>query len=279
MKFFTNLPKTKFTSTIGTFIISDFFTYLNIEGSFIEESSVTVDNKTTLIEAANKIYSDPNSFWAFVAANNTVNPFNLLADNSVDYTQTIENHISFVLFPDNVAVTGGSAFPIGSLIFPYTSNTGPSFSYGYTGNYDLQGAYALILQTSFYDGFMTIGSQYNSVQNFITLGDTRDHVVVVQKNTDGSYSWAGEYYAAYKKAATQKIESITTPADAKVIYKEAQSSNTTIDELLPSSPPISGATVATTLQQDLDTTNTNIQAYVPSQLGKVQSSFITAKYI
>jgi hypothetical protein len=33
MKFFDNLPKTRFTSTIGNFLISDFFTYLNIEGN------------------------------------------------------------------------------------------------------------------------------------------------------------------------------------------------------------------------------------------------------
>jgi hypothetical protein len=279
MKFFDNLPKTRFTSTIGNFLISDFFTYLNIEGNSIQEASINVDNKTTLIEASVSTYSDVNSFWAFVAANNTVNPFTLLADNAFGYIQTIENHISFVLFPSENAVTGGIAFPVGSLVFPYTSNTGPSFAYGYTGNYDLNGPYALVLSSSFYDGFMTIGAQYNSNQNFITTGLTRDHVTIVKKNDDGSYSWGGDWYTAYQKPATQKIKYITNKLNANVIYKEAQSSNITIDELLPESQPISGVTVGTTVQQDLDVTSTNIQAYIPSQLGLVQSSFITAKYI
>ena len=30
MKFFNNLPKTTFTTSIGNFVISDFFTYLDI---------------------------------------------------------------------------------------------------------------------------------------------------------------------------------------------------------------------------------------------------------
>jgi hypothetical protein len=87
MKFFTNLPKTTFSSTIGSFTISDFFTYLDIESAFIEEGTVTIDNKTTLVEAAATVYQDPNSFWAFVAANNTVNPFDLLADNATDFAE------------------------------------------------------------------------------------------------------------------------------------------------------------------------------------------------
>ena len=82
MKFFKNLPKTSFASLSGDFIISDFFTYLDVNRNEIDISTVNIDNKTTLIEAAYVVYTDVNSFWAFVAANQTVNPFDLLSGNS-----------------------------------------------------------------------------------------------------------------------------------------------------------------------------------------------------
>lgn len=278
MKFFTNLPKTTFSSTIGSFTISDFFTYLDIESAFIEEGTVTIDNKTTLVEAAATVYQDPNSFWAFVAANNTVNPFDLLADNATDFAEIEQNKISFLLFPNATDVTGGSAFTEGSLIFPYASNTGACYLYGYTGNYDISGAYAIIENSSYYDGYMTIGTQYNTATPFISVATGPEQLVVVQKNSDGTYTWQGVFYAKNKKQSGNKIEFITNPEDAKVIYKEAVSSNITIDELLAESTPIAGATVATTAQQNIDTISKTIQAYVPSKLGFIQSSFVTTKY-
>lgn len=278
MKFFTNLPKINFSSTIGTFSISDFFTYLDVEAAGVEEGSFTVDNKTTLVEAAATIYQDPNSFWAFVAANNTINPFDLLEDNATDFAEIEQNKISFILFPNANDVTGGSAFPAGSLIFPYTSNTGACYLYGYTGNYDINGPYAIIQSSSYYDGYVTIGSQYNTAVPFINVGTGAEQVVVVQKNSGGTYSWSGVFYATNKKPASNKIEYITNPNDAKVVYREATTANITIDELLPESTPIAGATVATTVQQNIDTISKNIQAYVPSELGFIQASFVTTKY-
>ena len=82
MKFFNNLPKTTFSTTLGNFNISDFFTYLDVDKTQVDETTVAVDDKTTLVEAAHNVYKDVNSIWAFVAANNTINPFDLVAPNS-----------------------------------------------------------------------------------------------------------------------------------------------------------------------------------------------------
>ena len=49
MKFFSNLPKTTFESSIGTFTISDFFTYLDVDNTFIDEATVEIDDKSTLV--------------------------------------------------------------------------------------------------------------------------------------------------------------------------------------------------------------------------------------
>ena len=61
MKFFNNLPKTTFTTSIGNFVISDFFTYLDITKKQLDTNTISVDDKTTLIEASYQTYTDTNN--------------------------------------------------------------------------------------------------------------------------------------------------------------------------------------------------------------------------
>jgi hypothetical protein len=137
MKFFKNLPKINFTSSIGTYSISDFFTYLDVEHAPINEGTINIDDKTTLIEASYKFYNDTNTLWAFVAANNVINPFDLLAPNTITFQKSIVGKINLTLFDDPDDVTGGIALPVGSILLPSIGNIGPSYSYGFTGNYNL----------------------------------------------------------------------------------------------------------------------------------------------
>jgi hypothetical protein len=280
MKFFTNLPKTTFTSTVGDFIISDFFTYLDVDNTQVQEAAVPIDDKTTLVEAAATVYQDPNSLWAFVAASNTINPFTLLDINSFLFTKNTEDKINLTLLPSPTAVTGGTAFPSGSLIVPYSSNTGYTFTSGYTGDFDINGPFAVIEQTSFYDGNMVISGQVGGTQDFIVVGATSEHVTVLQKNFDGSFTWAGSYYTGNKKAYSNKVVYQTLSKDGKKIFKELVSSNPTIDEYLPISTPISGLTtyVPTTALDNVDDQVKEVQAYIPAQIGLIQSSFVTATY-
>jgi len=282
MKFFNNLPKTVFTSSIGDFRISDFFTYLDVERTTIEEGTITIDNKTTLLEAAYTVYTDSDSFWAIVAANNVINPFFLLEDNASIYSKNNEEKINMTLFPTAGATTGGVAFPVGSIVLPYIGNTGPAYNYGSTGNFKLNGPFALIEETSFYDGSMVIGPQRGGTGPFIRVNATQDLVAVIQLNSDGSYSSAGNYYTADKTSYLNKTISVSTPQDAKIIYKQPKSSNITIDEELemvtPGDPSLLAIETTVSVKQYIDTVSKTLQAYVPSQLGLVQSSFITTKY-
>jgi hypothetical protein len=282
MKFFNNLPKTVFTSSIGDFRISDFFTYLDVERTTIEEGTITIDNKTTLLEAAYTVYTDSDSFWAIVAANNVINPFFLLEDNASIYSKNNEEKINMTLFPTAGATTGGVAFPVGSIVLPYIGNTGPAYNYGSTGNFQLNGPFALIEETSFYDGSMVIGPQRGGTGPFIRVNATQDLVAVIQLNSDGSYSSAGNYYTADKTSYLNKTISVSTPQDAKIIYKQPKSSNITIDEELemvtPGDPSLLAIETTVSVKQYIDTVSKIVQAYVPSQLGLVQSSFITTKY-
>lgn len=280
MKFFTNLPQTNFESTIGTFSIANFFTYLDVAATQVQEAPVTLDDKTTLIEASSMVYGDPNSLWAFVAANNTVNPFKLLSTNSYIFSENSADKINLILLPGATAVTGGTAFPVGSIILPYEGNTGATFLLGSTGNFNINGPFAIIEQSSFYDGNMVIGAQQNTTQNFIVVGATSERVTVIARSLTGGYSWAGSYYTGNKKKYSNKVVAQTLVKDAKTIYKELISSNPTIDDYLPSPPPVLGTTayVSTTASEQVDNADNQIQAYIPSQLGTIQASFVTAKY-
>jgi hypothetical protein len=287
MKFFKNLPKTSFASLSGDFIISDFFTYLDVNRNEIDISTVNIDNKTTLIEAAYVVYSDVNSFWAFVAANQTVNPFDLLAPNNTLYAQQNKDRINLILFPDLGDTDGGVAFPVGSILTPYVGNTGASYEYGSTGDFDVNGPFAIVEASSFYDDNMIIGPQYGGT--FITVTGTGPHITVIQKNVDGSYTWAGSYYASNKKSAASRVFEIAKPTQALSIYKEIVSGNSTIDSALPEAIPVPDSpanavpeaivgSVNYNVQQTVNNIPKQIQAYVPSQLGFVQSSFVTTKY-
>jgi hypothetical protein len=215
MKFFNNLPKTTFTTTIGDFVISDFFTYLDVTKKQLDTNSISVDDKTTLIEASYQTYTDTNNFWTFLSANKTINPFDLLSLNSFLFSKNNADKINLTLLPSPGAVTGGSAFPIGSIIVPATGNTGASYTFGYTGNFNINGQFALIESTSYYDGNMIIGTQYGGTGPFITVAGTAENVTVLQKNQDGSFTWAGSYYTGNKKLYSDEIKSQRTVAEAE----------------------------------------------------------------
>ena len=281
MKFFSNLPKTSFPSTIGTFTISNFFTFLDVENIFLDKSEIVVDNKSTLVEAAYNTYTDPNTIWSFLAANETINPFDLLAENTVLFEEESQQKINFLLFSTQGATTGGSAFPIGSIVVPYVGNTGSTSSYGSTGNFDINGAFTRIQNASFYDGNMISGKQFGGTGSFITTGTTYDQVVVLNQSSDGSYSWGGVFYTSNKTAAPDVVVYVEDVEDAKTVIKQQNSSNLTVDELLDSestSPVSFSATEVITAKQFVDNTSKTIKAYTTNTLGTLRSSFITAKY-
>jgi hypothetical protein len=278
MKFFSNLPKTTFESSIGPFTVSDFFTYLDVENVFVDTGSFNTDNKTTLIEAAAMLYNDPDTFWSFVVANDMINPFDLLAENVTQFIEDNKEKITLVLYSDPFVTPSPAVFPVGSLIVPSVANSGACYSMGSTGNFTLNGPFAVVEQTSFYDGNMTISIQYGTTTDFITVSGSPEKVTAIQKNEDGSYSWGGNWYALDKVAATDKVVAITSKEDGKIIYKRGTGSKLTPDEEVQKSPALAGATAAVTATQFVQNQSKTIDAYTQSELGFVQASFVAAKY-
>jgi hypothetical protein len=281
MKFFENLPKTSFETTIGTFEISDFFTYLDVENAPIQESNISIDSKTTLLEAAATTYQDPDSFWAIVAANNVINPFTLVESNVNIFTNANKNNTCFVLSINNATldILGPNlAFPIGSLIFPYIANSGTATFYGSTGSYNMNGAMAVIVDSSYYDLTMT-ASIVTGGNNFLIKNAP---ITIIPLKSDGTYDVPYNRFVTSNQTANTKIVKQVNKTDGKTIYKNyrALDGEPTLDTILPQSTPLGGVVPYTiyTAEQEITTASKNIQAYVPKQLGLIQSSFVATKY-
>jgi len=280
MKYFENLPKRNFESSIGNFEISDFFTYLDNSSVIIDKSNVEIDSKTTLLEASYAVYNDPNSFWLFLAANNTVNPFTLLATNTNIFITENEGKINMGIV-SNPAGSTGLAFPEGTIVVPYIANTGDSASYSSIGNFSLDGPLTLVEDTSFYQRQMIIKDQKGGT--FISPnGLTGSSIVVITPILGGTYSIQKLLYPTNPKKSidtTIKVELSEEGFIEEYSYSDKYSSSKS-KSAPPPSLDFSGVTgsTETTALQSIELSSKNIPAYVQSQVGLLKSLFVAAKY-
>ena len=94
MNYSSSLPKISFESSIGSFTIASFYSFYEYEPSSLNLTETYVDNRTTLTELSQKIYKDDNSMWLFLIANQTTDPFSLLAQNPTNETEKTVNNIT-----------------------------------------------------------------------------------------------------------------------------------------------------------------------------------------
>lgn len=283
MKYFENLPKKSFTSSIGDFTISDFFTYLDPNLGNIDETPVTVDSKTTLLEAAYSTYGDLNSFWMFVSANETINPFTLLAPNTTIFLSQNEAKTSLELV-DSVSGVTNYAFPKGSLIAPYVANSGGSYSYSSVGNFNLNGPLSIIESVSYFKGTMIIKDQRGATYSFINQnGATGSQVVIIYPTEGGTYAIQTPLFPTKTKSAVKEIVEIDVLEGGTIeeFYGDLLSPTKTKSSSTTSAPAtINGLTTGTqiTATKALELQSKNITAYIPEQTGILKSLFVTAKY-
>ena len=290
MKYFENLPKKSFISSIGDFTISDFFTYLDPNLGNIDETPVTVDSKTTLLEAAYSTYGDLNSFWMFVSANKTINPFTLLAPNTTIFLSQNEAKTSLELVDTVFGVTNYT-FPKGSLIAPYVANSGGSYSYSSVGNFNLNGPLSIIESVSYFQGTMIIKDQRGATYSFINQsGSTGSQVVIIYPTEGGTYAIQTPLFPTKTKSSVKAIielDAITegiieefygdflSPVKPKSTSSSKKSS--TPSTLSVSVDGITNATKITAIKA-LELQSKNIIAYIPEQTGILKSLFVAAKY-
>ena len=140
MNYSSSLPKRSYETTIGFFKIVDFTSFYSVASVNIDKNTINVDKSTTLIERAASIYNDPNSFWLFLVANNSINPFTLTKQSS---TSQIENYnISETI----VATVSGTEIysPAGSIITKYSATGGSAWQFSSVGNFSVTGGFALV---------------------------------------------------------------------------------------------------------------------------------------
>ena len=140
MNYSSSLPKRSYETTIGFFKIVDFTSFYSVASVNIDKNTINVDKSTTLVEKAASIYNDPNSFWLFLIANNTINPFTLTKQSS---TSQIQNYnISETII---ATVSGTEIYsPAGSIITKYSATGGSAWQFSSVGNFSITGGFALV---------------------------------------------------------------------------------------------------------------------------------------
>jgi hypothetical protein len=136
----SSLPKRSYETTIGFFKIVDFTSFYSVASVNIDKNTINVDKSTTLVEKAALLYNDPNSFWLFLIANNTINPFTLTKQSS---TSQIQNYnISETII---ATVSGTEIYsPAGSIITKYSATGGSAWQFSSVGNFSITGGFALV---------------------------------------------------------------------------------------------------------------------------------------
>jgi hypothetical protein len=172
MKYFDKLPKRTFETTLGSFSISDYFSYYKFSFDLISKRQFEIDNKTTLIEAASTLYEDPNSFWLILLANQIINPFFLFDYNYTDFIQNNTNKITSLIGDSSSGITG-YYMSAGSLITLQSATAGNPYDFSYVGNFDLNGDVYIVEEQNSYTKRITIKPKPNNtpipIDNFTAV--------------------------------------------------------------------------------------------------------------
>lgn len=140
MNYSSSLPKLSYETTIGSFDIVDLTAFYNVDSIIIDKNTISVDKSTTLIEKAFTIYNDPNSFWLFLVANDTINPFTLTKESSTSQIQNYNVNETIIATYNNNKIYA----PSGSIITQYSATGGSAWQFSSVGNFSLTGGFAIV---------------------------------------------------------------------------------------------------------------------------------------
>ena len=171
MKLFTNLPKKTYSTEIGDISLCSFYSFYNKDIKNQRQISITIDDKTTLIEASLSTFNDPDSLWVFLHSNNSINPFKVTDKNATNFISENEIKTSFNPYSTSTGYyLSGVTYnpPAGSILTPYVGATsGNPWEYSYVGNFDLNGGFALVEKSNSYSKNVTVKPNLDTGENFI----------------------------------------------------------------------------------------------------------------
>lgn len=265
ISYFNSLGSKSYPTTIGNFTIVNMTSYFKVDDSNFVTTDINVDNTQTLIETANSIYEDIDSFWLFLLANKKINPFELLEENNSVLQSTAAGFTGIEL---QTTEGGDGLFTNGSLLFPKTENTGASWEFGSTGNFELNGGFALIdsynpfskrAVIKYVEGF-TLGLVYD-------IGDLKG---LVKGST--SYSWydktAGIYGITQELGVVNEVSYVSDVSDTNKEYVKVKSEYPLLKKGsgIPAYEPVGTGGIQTTISQVLQSRITQIKCYLPQSI-------------
>lgn len=270
MKYFEKLPKITYETTAGSFTVTSPYAYYKFDVDSILKQDYPIDSKTTLLEAAAVLYKDANSFWLFLMANKTINPFDLVAKNIQIFNKQNEDKYTF-----NIAGSTANQYVVlgkQSVLVKYdpTQVSGTTATYGETGPWDVYGDFALVESVNSYNKKITTKPVQGSLGN-LTIGVTGTSPLL-----GFNYSSATETYSTSTKSITAGTASpyISSNAGSKIPSTGETVIESVADDVVPSPPPTIDYTVSDVLAE----TPKSIKAFLPGQVSKLFNNLIYIKY-
>jgi hypothetical protein len=281
MKFFTNLPKKTYSTEIGNISLCSFYSFYNKTIKNQRQINVVLDNKTTLVESSISIFGDPDSLWAFLHSNNSINPFKLTDGNATNFISENEIKTSFNSYSTSSGYyASGATFnpPAGSIVTPYVGATsGNPWEYSYVGNFDLNGGLALVEKSKSFGQTVTVKPSVAAGEEFIypstapitslTFIYKGDTYFPIKNNTTANNS-VKYTDSVYEQISIDKTVKVNSPAEATgmaedggLFFEQQQNITTTV-----------------TVQEYIQNQTKQINVITPIDLVSSLSSLITPKY-
>jgi len=280
MKLFTNLPKKTYSTEIGDISLCSFYSFYNKNIKNQRQISVTIDDKTTLVEASLSTFNDPDSVWVFLHSNNSINPFKLTDYNPTNFISDNETKTSFNSYSTSSGYyVSGITFntPAGSILTPYVGATsGKPWEYSYVGNFDLNSGLALVEKSKSFGQTVTVKPNVDTGENFIYPS--------ASPISNLTFIYKGNTYFSIKN---------NTTANNSIKYTDSVYDQTTSDKTKKTNSPAEATGMADDgsifFQQQNNTTTTTVQEFVQNQTKQINviaaidlvsslSSLITPKY-
>lgn len=271
MKYFEKIPQFNYSTTIGEFRISYPFSYYEFDYDNVRKQDYSSDNKSTLLEAAAMVYGDPNSFWVFLLANKTANPFTLLAKNVDKFQKDNEDKLSLELRGTSFVVNSGIRAQ--TIIVGSEANTSadPS-SFASTGGFDLNGNFTIVESKNSYNKKIKI-KPVVKIKPYgwnITGTSIDGDVNAFNYDKTSGYEKSSETYSTANKLLYSVEETFSEIKDTSELFQaRASEVKTSIGGI---------ASTDFSEKEQVISGNKNIKAFLPNELNKVISSLTTIKY-
>ena len=271
MKYFEKIPKFSYETTIGSFTISYPYSYYEFNYDSIRIQDYSCDNKSTLLEAAAIVYGDPNSLWVFLLANQTINPFTLLATNVEKFQKDNENKLSMEMITVSVPGVANNIKPRSILVEAQENSSADPSNFGSIGGFDLDGNFTIVESQNTYDKKVKIKPVKQITTNGWNITETSsDDLNVFIFDKAQGYQESSDTYTTNEKVPYVVEESFSEiKASAEILQAK-------VEKIKSSFIPLPSTDFSE--EQSIVLGSKDIKSFLPNELNKVLANLTTVKY-